>query len=503
MTSSTATKTKEKIQATAETTPEYRKLPYNQEAEQGLLGAILVTNKAFEKVNDFLKPEHFYDPVHQRIYDAICKLIDRGQIADPVTLRAYFERDGDLTEVGGANYLAELAANTVAIINAEHYGRVIYELYLRRELIDVGTDVVNRSFEPKVEETANDLIEGAEKQLFDLAVSGSSRGGFIQFKTPLESAIKTAEKAFKRESKITGITTGLRDMDRKLGGLHKSDLVILAGRPSMGKTALATNMAFNAATAWLDSDGKEGAVIGFFSLEMSAEQMANRILATETEVPSDKIRRGDIKENDFPKFVEASRRLAKLPFYIDDTPGLTISALRTRARRLQRTAGLGLLVVDYLQLLRGGTGNFSSDNRVNEISDITRGLKGIAKELDVPVLAMSQLNRVVEQREDKRPQLSDLRESGTIEQDSDVVMFIYRQEYYLEREEPIKRSDEVEEKYNTRYERWRKLCEDVHNTSEVIIAKQRHGPIGSIKLFFDGPFMKFSDLDSQHGEDND
>ncbi|MDP9196713.1 MAG: replicative DNA helicase [Pseudomonadota bacterium] len=479
--------------------PDWRRSPQNTEAEQGLLGAILVNNKAYEKVSEFLQPEHFFDPAHARIYDAVRKLVERGQVADPVTLKAFFERDGDLTSVGGAAYLAELAASMVTIINAEHYGRLIHEMSLRRQLIDVSTDVINKAYAPEVEETAHDLIEQAEKHLFDMATTGEVKGGFVPFRTSLEAAIRTAEKAFRRDTPITGVTMGLRDLDRKLGGLQPSDLIILAGRPSMGKTALATNMAFNAARSFMQTGGREGATVGFFSLEMSSEQLANRILGSESSVPSDKIRRGEIRDSDFPRFVEASQRLSQVPFFVDDTPGLSIAALRTRARRLKRTSGLGMLVVDYLQLLRGsGTG--SSENRVQEVSEITRGLKGIAKELDVPVLALSQLSRAVEQREDKRPQLADLRESGSIEQDADVVMFIFRQQYYLEREEPTKRVDESDEKFNTRHDRWKQLCEEVHNTSEVVIAKQRHGPIGSVRLFFDGAFTRFADLGQSHSD---
>lgn len=477
--------------------PAYRTPPQNEEAEQALLGAILVNNKSFEKVGEFLRPEHFFDPANGRIYAACLKLIDRGQVANPLTLKAYFEQDKDLSEIGGAEYLARLAAAIVTVHNAEDYGRIIHDLYLRRQLIEVGEEMVNTAYKHELDVGANDQIEEAEKKLFDLASSGDIKGDFIPFERALAGAINSIETAFRRSTHVTGVTTGLRDLDHKLGGLHPSDLLILAGRPSMGKTALATNIAFNAAKAHMLSGGKEGAAVGFFSLEMSAEQLAARILADQAEVSGDKMRRGEIAASDFPKFVEASQYLSRVPFFVDDTPALTITAVRTRCRRLKRTHGLGLVVVDYLQLLRGG-GLKGSENRVQEISEITRGLKAIAKELHVPVLALSQLSRQVEQREDKRPQLSDLRESGSIEQDSDVVMFVFREQYYLERAEPGRRPDESEDKFNDRYQHWKERLELVHNTAECIIGKQRHGPVGTVRLFFDGNYTRFGDLDTHH-----
>ena len=477
--------------------PEYRAQPHNEEAEQALLGALLVNNRAYEKVSEFLRPEHFFGPVHGRIYGAIVNFIERGQVANPVTLKAYFERDPDLAAVGGAGYLAELAASVVTVVNAEDYGRTIHTNYLRRQLIAIGEDMVNEAYRHDIEITAQDQIEEAEKHLFDLASTGDVKGGFVTFARSLEAAISTAEAAFRRSSHVTGVTSGLVDLDHKLGGLHRSDLIILAGRPSMGKTALATNIAVNAAKAHMTSSGVDGGVVGVFSLEMSAEQLANRILADETKVPGDKIRRGEIRDSDFPRFIEANQTLARLPLYIDDTPGITVGMLRTRARRLKRTANLGMIVVDYLQLMRG-SGLNRQENRVQEISEITRGLKAVAKELDIPVLALSQLSRAVEAREDKRPQLSDLRESGSIEQDADVVMFVYREQYYLERAEPSRRPEESEEKFNDRYQRWQQRLGEVHNIGECIIAKQRHGPIGTVRLHFEGQFTKFSDLDPHH-----
>ncbi|MFN8720381.1 MAG: replicative DNA helicase [Rhodospirillales bacterium] len=482
------------VRPSVEPAGDYRQAPRNEEAEQALLGALLVNNATLNKVVEFLEPEHFFSAVHGRIYKAIRTLVlDRNQEASPVTLKAYFADDADLSAVGGSAYLADLAANVVTIINAEDYGRAVYESHLRRQLIEIGEDMVNDAYAHDLETSPALQMEAAEKRLFDLATTGSASAGFAALNVAVHAAIETAEAAFRRGSHITGVTTGLTDIDRKMGGLHPSDLLILAGRPSMGKTSLATNIAYNAAKAYLDTGGQEGSVVGFFSLEMSAEQLATRLLADVSEVPGDKIRRGDIKDTDFQRFVEASALLNRLPFFIDDTPGLSVTALRTRARRLHRTHKLGMIVVDYLQLLSGSARG--SENRVQEISDITRGLKGVAKELGVPVVALSQLSRAVEQREDKRPLLSDLRESGSIEQDADVVMFVFREQYYLERAEPSRRPEENDEKFNDRYQRWQQRCEEVHNTAEVIIAKQRHGPIGTIRLHFDGQFTRFSDLD--------
>ncbi len=479
----------------AETAPSYRLLPHNEEAEQGLLAALLVDNRALEKIGEFLKPQHFFAPAHQRIYAAIIKLIERGQTASPVTLKAYFEKDEDLAHIGGAAYLADLAASVVTVVNVLDYGRTIYELHLRRELISLGEDIVNESFEHTIERDANATIETAESRLFELAETGEVRGGFATLRNSVVTAIEIAERAFKAEGHVTGVTTGLRDLDQKLGGLHPSDLLILAGRPSMGKTALATNIAFNAARRYAETGGKEGAIVGFFSLEMSADQLATRILADMSGISGDAIRKGQIKEDDFRRFVEASQKLAQVPFYIDDTPALSIAAVRTRARRLKRKHDLGMIVIDYLQLLHGSGSRQATDNRVLEVGEITRGLKAIAKELQIPVLALSQLSRAVEQREDKRPQLSDLRESGSIEQDADVVMFVYREEYYLAREEPTHKISESDEKYYDRHEKWASRLQEVANTAEVVIAKQRHGPIGIERLFFDPGLTRFSDLD--------
>ncbi len=415
-----------------------------------------------------------------------------------MTLKNLFDQDGALTEIGGAQYLARLAAAAVTIINAEDYGRAIYDLHLRRELITLGEEVVNDAFRQDLDDSAGGQIERAEKKLFDLATAGQHEGGFRAFGKALTSAIDNAEAAFKRSGKTVGVATGFVDLDKKLGGLLPSDLVILAGRPSMGKTSLATNIAFNAAKAYKETRApngriiaEDGAVVGFFSLEMSAEQLATRILAEESGVSSDRIRRGDVSHEDFDKFVQASQRLAAVRLFIDDTPALSVSALRTRSRRLMRQQGLGLIIVDHLQLLRPSVHVRTLENRVQEISDITRGLKALAKELEVPVLAISQLSRAVEQREDKRPLLSDLRESGSIEQDADVVMFLFREEYYHSRLEPMRRPDETEDALQRRIEEFQQAGEKVHGLAEVIVAKQRHGPIGTIKLRFDAATTKF------------
>ena len=475
--------------------------PFNTDAEQALLGAILINNGAYARVAEFLLPEHFGNAVHGRIYAAIGKLVERGQIANPVTLKNLFDQDGALADIGGAQYLARLAGAAVTVINAEDYARHIHDLYLRRQLIVIGEDVVNDAFRQDLDDRAPGQIERAEKKLFDLATSGQSEGGFRAFSLALTNAIDMAEAAFKKGGKTVGVATGFVDLDKKLGGLHPSDLVILAGRPSMGKTALATNIAFSAVRAYKPVPGpdgriiaEDGAVVGFFSLEMSAEQLAARILAEELGVSSDRIRRGDVSREDFDRFLHASHHLQALKLFIDDTPALSVSALRTRARRLMRQQGLGLIVVDYLQLLRPSVQVRSLENRVQEISDITRGLKALAKELNVPVLALSQLSRAVEAREDKRPMLADLRESGSIEQDADVVMFIFREEYYLSRGQPLRRADETDDKYNDRYERWQNRYNEVYGTAEILIAKQRHGPIGTVRLHFEAETTKFDNF---------
>lgn len=462
-----------------------RVLPNNIDAEQSVLGAILINNNCFEKVSEFLCPQHFYSEIHRKIFQSIKILIEQGLVADPITLRAYFAKSDELSLIGGGEYLVKLVDSVTNLNSVYDYGKLIYDLYLRRELINIGDGIVYDAGEFKLQSNAISQIEKAEEKLFNLSVSGQTDKGLIPFNVALAEAISVAAAAKENDTGISGITTGLIDLDSDLGGLHPSDLIILAGRPSMGKTALATNIAYNAALACKNGK-KTGGKVAFFSLEMSAEQLATRLLSQEAQIPSHRIRKGTIKQDEFQRLVDVSRNLVQIPLYIDDTPALTTAALRTRARRLKRQHGLDLIVIDYLQLLQGQD---QKNGRVNEISEITRALKSIAKELNVPVLALSQLSRAVEQRDDKRPQLADLRESGSIEQDADVVMFVFREEYYLSRREPSLDSE--------KHKAWQQAMANVYNVAEVILAKQRHGPIGTIKLFFDGNLTKFGNFSKE------
>lgn len=477
--------------------------PYNEQAEREMLGALLLDNRVLDQVGDFLRAEHYYVPSHQRIHHAIERLVNKGQLASPITLKGYFEADGDLAHVGGAEYLEGLKNAVTTTVGMNDIGAAIYDLYLRRELLTLGQQMAQeaRPSPTQIDITATNLIEQAELKLFNLATAGEAERGFTSFNKALATSLQIAEKAYQSDGHIVGLTSGFKDINRRMGGLHPSDLIILAGRPSMGKTALATNIAFNAAKAYIRSekgpDGKpkEGAPVAFFSLEMSTEQLATRILSSAARIPSERIRRGEIRKEEMLQLSLAARDLAEIPLFIDDTPGMSVMGIRTRARRLKRQHGLGLIVVDYLQLMTGSGGR-SSDNRVQEISEITRGLKAIAKELEVPVIALSQLSRQTENRDNKKPQLSDLRESGSIEQDADVVMFVYREEYYLSREEPTRKTDESDIKFNERYARWQAHLAEAQNVAETIIAKQRHGPIGTIRLRFDGQFTHFEDLET-------
>ncbi len=467
--------------------------PHNIDAEQALLGALLFDNETYHRVSDFLRPDHFYDPVHGRIFESASRLIQRGDVADAITLAPLGEADVGLKQLGGKAYLAELMAGHASSAAAIDYAKFVYDMALRRELIRVGGDIEKDAQEDR-ERGAREIIESAERKLFDLAETGSTQRGFVTFADALADSIEMAAAAYERDGHLSGIATGLDDLDEKLGGLHKSDLIILAGRPSMGKTSLATNIAFNIARKYraeADQTGERrsvsGGVVGFFSLEMSSEQLATRILAEASGVASHRIRRGDIEPSEFEQIREAAAEIAACPLHIDDTGGLSMSALAARARRLKRTVGLDVIVADYLQLITA-TGGKASDNRVQEISQITQGLKSLAKELDIPVIALSQLSRQVENRDDKRPQLSDLRESGSIEQDADVVMFVYREAYYVSRREP--KSKEGTEEYAA----WQDEMAAVHGKAEVIIGKQRHGPIGTIELAFEERLTKFSNL---------
>lgn len=482
---------KESKKTTAEDDITYRELPHNIPAEQALLGVILTNNEMINRISEYLKADHFFEPVHRRIYEAIQLFVDRGNIATPVTLKNYFDDDPALAEHGGAEYLAKISGRSIAIINLEHYGRLVYDLAMRRNLINIGQDIVNDAYDSDIGSDSKSQIEGAEHQLFNLASEGAAESGYRHLKESLIEAINRADTAHKSDGTISGVATDFNGLDKLLGGLQNSDLLILAGRPSMGKTAFAINIAVNACKFMQDKnvETKEHDItpsVGFFSLEMSSEQLAARMIAMESGVDSSSMRVGALSDEDFSKLVMANKNLYGLPFFIDDTPALSIGALRTRARRMKRKHNLSVLIVDYLQLLRGSAKS-SEGNRVQEVSEITQGLKAIAKELNMPVIALSQLSRAVEQREDKRPQLSDLRESGSIEQDADVVMFIYREEYYEERKRP---ADSETEKMGA----WQERMEECRNKTEIIIAKQRNGPIGTAKLFFNSNTTKFEDL---------
>ena len=475
-------------------------LPHSVEAEQQLLGAILTNNDVYDRIASIIGPQHFYDPVHARIYEIAAARIAKNALASPVTLKAFMEDDEGLKELGGPAYLARLAGTAISAFAVRDYAQMIYDLAIRRELIALGRDISDKAARVEISSEPKEQIVEAEQRLYKLSEQGQSETGFQSFLRAVTDAVNVANAAYQREGGLAGISTGLVDMDKKLGGLHRSDLLILAGRPSMGKTSLATNLAFNIAKAYKRGrlpDGAEGAVdggvVGFYSLEMSAEQLAARILSEASEVPSEQIRRGDMTEAEFRRFVDAAKALEACPLYIDDTPALPISQLAARARRLKRTHGLDCLIVDYLQLVRPAS---AKDSRVNEVSEITQGLKAIAKELDIPVVALSQLSRQVESRDDKRPQLSDLRESGSIEQDADVVMFVFREEYYAEREKPS--DDRLDE-----MAAWQERMERLHGKAEVIIGKQRHGPIGTVELSFEGRFTRFGNLVKPWQQDRD
>jgi len=473
--------------------PLFRSAPHNIEAEQALLGAILVNNEAFYRVSDFLEPPHFFEPIHQKVYQIARDLIRAGKIATPVTLKTFLDANVDIGGMTVGQYLARLAAEATTIINAEDYGRTVYDLSTRRALILVGEDMVNVAYDAPVDFSPRSQIEDAERRLYELAETGRYDGGFQRFAQALTSAVDMAARAYQRDGKLSGIATGLDDLDRMMGGVQPSDLIILAGRPGMGKTALATNIGYNVAKAWrgdVRPDGHSvtvnGGIIGFFSLEMSAEQLATRIIAEQTGIPSNQIRRGGISEADFERIKDHSIELQHLPFFVDETGGLSVAQLAARARRLKRQRGLDLLIIDYLQLLQGSTRR-SQENRVQEITEITTKLKALAKELNVPVLALSQLSRQVESRDDKRPQLSDLRESGSIEQDADVVLFVYREEYYHLMRKPLESNRE-------KFAEWLAESDKVHGKAEVIIGKQRHGPTGTVELQFDAAVTRFATL---------
>ena len=461
------------------------KQPSNLEAEQALLGSVLVNNDIIDEVSNIINSNTFYDPAHIKIYEVIESLNNKGMIANPITLKNFFEKDDMLNEVGGTEYLVKLTRFSGSAKQAVDYAKVIHEMYLRRELVQISdklsADTLNASYQ---EQNAENIIESTEKSLFDLAERGSFSQSFLKFNEALDQTIEMATLAMKSDQGVVGVPTGLTDLDEKLGGLHKSDLVILAGRPGMGKTALATNIAYHAAQNLMTKQEKSS--IAFFSLEMSSEQLSTRILSEQARIKSDDIRRGKVTESEINRYIETSRNIYNLPLYIDETPAITISTLSNRARRIKRLFGLSLIVVDYIQLMRAPSSKNRIDNRVQEVSEITQGLKALAKELKVPVLALSQLSRAVESRDDKKPLLSDLRESGSIEQDADVVMFVYREAYYLENKQPKLGSIEHAE--------WQSKMNDVNGLADIILGKQRHGPTGTVKVEFEGIYTKFKDL---------
>ena len=456
-----------------------KELPNNIESEQSVIGSILLNNEIFDEINLLITSKNFYDPMHQKIFMAIEKLIYSGMLANPITLKNYFENEKD--ELNVPNYLVKITKFSTSSRQAIEYSKLIYDLYVKRELIKISENIIDAAKLNDLDNDGKSIIENFEKSLFDLAEKGSFSSSLVKFDEAMKMTIEMASSAYKNEEGIVGVPTGLTDLDYRLGGLHKSDLLIIAGRPSMGKTALATNIAFNAAKK-IQNDGRKS-TIAFFSLEMSSEQLSTRILAEQSRIKSNDIRTGKISEEQFDKFIETSKNISELPLYIDETPAISIAALSNRARRIKRLYGLDMVVVDYIQLMKAS--NFR-EGRVQEISEITQGLKALAKELSVPVLALSQLSRAVEHRDDKKPQLSDLRESGSIEQDADVVMFVYREAYYLQGKEPRPATVEHAE--------WQAKMNDISHLAEIIIGKQRHGPTGNVMLEFEAMFTKFKDL---------
>jgi replicative DNA helicase len=458
---------------------QFKELPNNIEAEQAVIGSILVSNDIFDEINTIISSINFYDPMHQKIFEAVESLIYKGMLANPITLKNYFEDEKD--DLNVPEYLVKITKFSTSVRQAIEYSKIIYDMFVRRELIKISEQTIDSAKLNDLDTNGQSIIESSERLLFDLAEKGSFNSSLVKFDEAMKQTIEMASAAYKNEEGIVGVPTGLRDLDDKLGGLHQSDLIIIAGRPSMGKTSLATNIAFNAAQKLQDSGKKSS--IAFFSLEMSSEQLSTRIISEQARISSNDIRRGRISDDQFDKFLETSKNISELPLYIDETPAISIAALSNRARRIKRLFGLDMIVVDYIQLMRGTT--FNKDGRVQEISQITQGLKAIAKELSVPVVALSQLSRQVEQRDDHKPQLADLRESGSIEQDADVVMFVYREGYYLQRKEPREATVEHAE--------WQAKMNEVAHLAQIIIGKQRHGPIGNVTLEFEERFTKFKD----------
>ena len=461
-------------------------MPCNIEAEQAVIGSILVSNDIYDEISPIIDAQKFFDPIHARIFEIIENLISKGLLANPITLKNHFENNEGLKELGGQEYLIKITKFSTSIKQAIDYANIVQEMHVRRELIRISESVLDKaSSATEITTSGEEMIQNAEKSLFDLAERGHFNQSFMKFEKALKQTIEMAKSAYQNEEGIVGVPTGLIDLDSRLGGMHKQDLIIIAGRPSMGKTALATNIAFHAAKNIEKKEKKS--TVAFFSLEMSSEQLSTRILSEQSKIRSNDIRRGKVSEKEFEKFIQTSKNISDLPLYIDETPAITISAIRNRARRIKRLFGLDLVIVDYIQLMR--TGNKKAEGRVQEISEITQGLKALAKELDVPVLALSQLSRAVEQRDDKKPQLADLRESGSIEQDADVVMFVFRQAYYLERKEPTLGSLEHSE--------WQQKMDEISTLADIMISKQRHGPTGNVKVEFEAMYTKFKDLENK------
>jgi len=463
-----------------------KQMPCNIEAEQAVIGSVLVSNDIYDDISPILDSQKFYDPIHVKIFTTIESLIAKGLLANPITLKNYFENNEGLKELGGQEYLIKITKFSTSTKQAIDYANIVHEMHVRRELIKISENVLDQaSSRDEISHSGEEMIQNAEKSLFDLAERGHFNQSFMKFESALKQTIEMAKNAYQNEEGIVGVPTGLADLDSRLGGLHKQDLIIIAGRPSMGKTALATNIAFHAAKNIEKKETKS--TVAFFSLEMSSEQLSTRILSEQSKIRSNDIRRGKVSEKEFEQFIETSKNIFELPLYIDETPAITIAAISNRSRRIKRLYGLELIVVDYIQLMKSNT--TKEYNRVQEISEITQGLKALAKELDVPVLALSQLSRAVEQRDDKKPQLADLRESGSIEQDADVVMFVYREAYYLERKEPTLGSVEHAE--------WQQKMDEVSRLAEIMIGKQRHGPTGNVKVEFEAMYTKFKDLENK------
>ena len=466
------------------------KMPQNIEAEQSLIGSVLFDNKVLEDLPTNFATRHFFDPLHATIFDACIFLIDNGRLADPLTLKSYLKQDDLQRDIDIEKYLSELREGVVSLSKAKFYAEEIRNCYVRRSLIRIGDELINKSVNPTLDVTPDQEISNTEEQLYNLAEKDQINSGPLDFKSVLASATNQINEAYNRKGKLSGIDTGFSGLNRQLGGLNKSDLLVLAGRPAMGKTALATNIGFNAAKS---SKLEKNESILIFSLEMSAEQLAQRILAEQSTIDSHKLRSGDLNETEFSKLVSTQNDILNLPFFIDDTPAISVGQIASRARRLKRTHGLSVIIIDYIQLIQGSKAS-EAQGRVQEVSNITRGLKSLAKELNVPILALSQLSRAVEQREDKRPILADLRESGSIEQDADVVMFVYREEYYLDKSEPTQRDNENQESFNERFLKWQDRRNMAEGKAEIIISKQRHGPTGIVQVQFEAKFTRFMDL---------